>query len=124
GAEDRPELQVRRSAGPGWRLEGVVEPLQQRRSGGQVAVAGEWTRIGKTAQVVESADVIGMSVGIQYRVDAAEPVAQRLRAQLRGGVHEHRGIAVLDVNRGASALVARIVRETDGALAGDRRYPV
>src|SRR5690349_23721485 len=62
------------------------------------------------AQVVESKDMVGMGVRIEYRVQLAHTLPQRLLAEIGGGINQDYAPAVLDKNRRASAAVVRIGR--------------
>jgi len=81
-----------------------------------------------TPDIVETEDVIGVRVREENRVDPADVVRERLRAEIGGGVDEDRGPAVgLDQNRRTQAPIAGIDRSADGAVAADggnaRRRP-
>jgi hypothetical protein len=71
----------------------------------------------------------------QNRVDAADIVGERLRTQIGGRVDENRAdggggrrrgaiCRQLDQDRGPRALVARVGRPADGAVAPDLRHAV
>jgi hypothetical protein len=77
-------------------------------------------------QVVEAVDVVGVGVGEEHGIDAADVVNERLLAEVGRGVDEERaataGIEHFDQHAGAQPAVARVGRGADGAVAGDARH--
>ncbi len=71
------------------------------------------------ADVVEAEDVIGVGVGEEDGVDAADVVAEDLGAEVGGGVDEDVAAFVLDQDGRAEAVVVRIGGVADGAGAAD-----
>ena len=56
----------------------------------------------EAAHFVQAHDVIGVAVREEDRVDPADAVGQRLRAEVGSGIDEHAGPVVgIDVDRGA-----------------------
>ena len=79
----------------------------------------------EAAHFVESHDVIGVAVRIDNGVDASDAVRERLHAQVRRRVDEHRRPAVgLNQDGRARSFVARIGRAAGAALAADHRHAV
>src|SRR5262249_15694091 len=73
----------------------------------------------KRTHVVETQDVVGVSMGINDGVDVRNVLADGLLAKVRRGVNDYTAAAVLQHDRGASAAVTRIAGMTDGARAPD-----
>ena len=76
-------------------IEDVVKRLADVVERPRVAVAGHrplHQRV-EPPDIVDAQDVIGVAVREEDRVDAADVVAQRLRAQVGPGVDEHLGAA-------------------------------
>jgi hypothetical protein len=83
---------------------------------GRAGVAGDH------AQLVDAMHVVGMVVGVEHAVRALDAGGQRLHAQIRTTIDEHAGGAVFDVDRGAIAAVARIVRIALAPLVSQPRH--
>src|SRR5581483_4642992 len=71
--------------------------------------------------VVQPQNVIGVRVRVEDRVQAVQPGAQHLLAKIGRGVHHHITALILEQDRRAQALVARIGRRAHLAGASDGR---
>ena len=127
-AGDGERAQARHAAAArGALAEDVAEGPAKIGEGGRVAETGDGLALQhvEPPHLVEAEDVVGVAVREQDRVDAGEPEAQRLRAQVGRRVHEHlEPVVELDEDRRAPAPVARVVGPARGALAADHRHAV
>jgi hypothetical protein len=76
---------------------------------------------GKAPQIIEAHDVIGVRMGENDGVDAADIFAQGLGAKIRSGIDDESGLRCLDVNGRTEAFIARIGGMADRAIAPDHR---
>ena len=72
---------------------GVIKDTLEYRRGLRCGVERDRRALAKDseaerAQVVHAQDVIGVRVGVKYRVHASEAVAQSLLAEVRAGVND------------------------------------
>ena len=91
---------------------------------GQVAVETEAER----AQVVESEDVVCVTVGVEDCVNVADVFADGLCVEVGPGIDQDGAAVVVEANRGAGATVARVAvgrcgGGADGAVAAEGRHP-
>ena len=102
-------------------VEGEVEDTPEVVHGGVGGVDGEgFVRAeGEAAEFVEAHDVVGVGVGDEGGVEVADTGAEALLAEVRAGVDEPLGVAVIDEEGAAEPLVARVGGEADWAIAGD-----
>jgi len=75
------------------------------------------------AQIVEAHDVVGVAVGIQNGIDAANSFAHGLSVKVRAGVNQDRVAIVGDADGGPSAAVVGIGGGADGTVAAKGRHP-
>src|SRR6185369_8051631 len=71
--------------------------------------------------VVETEDVIGVTVRDQHGIEMFQTSSQRLLPKVGGSVDDDSLPGVLDQDRNAQTLVARIVRRAGFAVARNRR---
>ena len=90
--------------------EGVLEDALDGGGGVVVGVDGEVGAVveGEGAQVVEAHDVVGVAVGVEDGVDAADIFAEGLGVEVGAGVDEDGVVVVGEADGGAGAPVARI----------------
>jgi hypothetical protein len=105
-------------------LEGVVEGLADPLLHPLLAIHRQRSAGGETdrADVVEAIDMIDMVVGVEYGIDAAEPLAKQLRAQIGRGVDQERAPRQTEGDARAGPLVARIAPHADLTAAADHRH--
>ena len=107
--------------------EGVLEDALDGVGGGVVGVDGEVALVVKAegAEVVEAHDVVGVAVGVEDGVDAADFFADGLGVKVGAGVDED-GVAVVgeaDGRPGAAVARVPVGRDgggADGAVAAER----
>ena len=107
------------------RIERVRERLTDVGDRPRIAVArhGALLQHVEAAHIVHAEDVIGVAVGEENGVDAADPVRQRLLAQVGAGIDEQRRAVVgLDEDRGPEPAIARVGRPAGAAVAADHRH--
>lgn len=127
---------------PGAR--GRIEPVDLNASGGRVAIfcaegvvedaldGGGSFVIGIDGQImlvveaerpeiIESHDVIGVTVGVDDCVDTADVFAQGLSVKVRAGVDQDGVGVVLKAYRGPGAAIARVGRGADDAVTAEGR---
>src|SRR6185369_2966937 len=75
----------------------------------------------KRANVVETEDVIGVTVRNQHRIEMFQTSAERLLPKISGSIDDDRLPGVLDQDRDTQTLVARIVRRAGFAVTRNRR---
>jgi len=75
----------------------------------------------KTAEVVQSENVVGMSVSNKAGVNAANIVLQALKPQFRRGIDEYIETIQSYHGTGAGPPVTRVVAAADRAIAGNKR---
>ena len=109
----------------GWRTERVPEDAPEFVDRVAIAVDGERPAApqgDEAPQLVEAEDVVRMTVGVDDRVDARQPLRQRLAAQVWRRVHQHlRPIVVGDDDGGTESLVFGRRRLADGTAAANHR---
>lgn len=106
--------------------EGVGKDALHGAGSGIIGVDGE-VAVGveaEGAEVVEAHDVVGVGVGVEYGVDAADALADGLRVEIGAGVDEDGAVVVGEADGGTRAPVARIAMgrdggETNGAVAAE-----
>ena len=76
------------------------------------------------SQIIETENMVRVRMRIDHGVDACERFAQALRAKIRRRVHLDHHFRRPQLYRAAQALVSRVYRRTDVALAADHRDPV
>src|SRR5260370_12023625 len=81
--------------------------------------------IRERAQIVDSEDVVGVRVSVEYGIELRDFLAQRLFAKVWRGVDQDVAgmvvrITVADHHGGTGAAVARVGRAADGAVAANR----
>ena len=109
--------------------EGVLEDALDDVGGFVVGVDGE-IAVGVKAEgteIVEAEDVVGVAVGVEHGVDAADALAQGLGVEVRAGVDEDGVLVVGEADGRAGAPVARISvgrdgRGADRAVAAERGH--
>jgi len=96
--------------------EGVGEDALDGAGGGVVGVDGEvaFNAEAEGAEVVEAHDVVGVAVGVEDGVDAADVLADGLGVEVRAGVDEDGAIVVGEADGGTGAAVPRVAVEGDG----------
>ena len=101
--------------------EGVLEDALDALCGCVVGVDGQIALCVKAErpQIVESHDVVGVAVGVEHGVDAADVFAQGLRMKVRAGVDQDRVAFVGEPDRRSGAPVARVGRSADRAVAAE-----
>src|ERR1019366_7318082 len=127
GALDGKQIDQRQSAKLILRFENIAEHTAQKIACSRRRIKGQLTRlvtIGQRPQVVDSEDVVGVSVRIEDGIEVRDLFAQRLLAKVRRAVdHDVAGIVlritVADQHGRASAPVVRILRTADSAVAAD-----
>ena len=72
--------------------------------------------------LVESEDVIGMAVGVEYGVETAHVFAERLLTKVGSGINENGVLVVFEQDGGPSAPVSGIVGGADFAVTADGRH--
>ncbi len=77
---------------------------------------------GDGPQVVEAEQVVGVVVREQHGVDDADALAEQLQAQLGRRVDEQIALRRADEDGAAIAVVARVGRAADGAVAADHGH--
>ena len=104
-------------------VEGVIEHAPQVGHGARRGVNrhGAVGHFAKTPQVVETGHVVGMRVGEDRGVDAAQSVAQRLGAQVGSGVDKQDGFTGFDQDGRPQAPVTLVVGPANAAIAGHER---
>src|SRR6266436_5661750 len=70
-------------------------------------------------QIVDSENVIGMSVRVEHCIEAANVLSDSLLSEIRSGIDQNAAPAVLNQYRRPGSAVARIRRMTHGAIAAD-----
>ena len=73
-------------------------------------------------QLVKSRHVVQMGVGVNHRIDRPQILPQRLRPQVRPGIHQHRHIPRPHDHRRTQAGVPRVRRCANRAPATDHRH--
>ena len=103
--------------------EGVAVLAAERRLHVGLAenVDGMGLRQVEGADVVQPARMVLMVVRQQDGIQMVHVVQQHLGAEIRPGIHQDGQTAVFDQHGGPQALVARIRRAADLAVAGDHR---
>ena len=81
----------------------------------------------KAAQIVDAVHVVGVGMGVEHCVDAANTIGDHLLAKIRPGVDRDGGLAAIgadlpDQKGGAGAAVPGIVRITGAPVAIDARH--
>ena len=66
--------------------------------------------------------MVHVIVGQEYGIQVTDVFPQHLRAEIRSGIDEYLESTVFHQRGGAQAFVARVLRETDRAVAADDRY--
>lgn len=88
----------------------------------------DWQRglrqVVELAEIVESSDMIGVSVGEQDSVDTGQPTSECLEPELRRSIDEDIPFAEMQYGRAACPPVARVDRRTGVAVTTDHRYAV
>src|SRR5690348_9742688 len=74
---------------------------------------------GKRTEIVKPKDVVGVGMGVEDGIDAANTLADGLFAEVRARVNQDMTIAELDEDRGPCAPVMRVRRSADFAGAAD-----
>ena len=103
------------------RIEGVAETMPQlihrlrRGVNWHLAIL----HLAEAAHIVESHDVIRMGMGEEGGVEALDPFAERLHAELRGRVDDEVNIRGPDQHRSACPAIPGVLRATDAAVATD-----
>ena len=101
-------------------IEGEFENALEIGHGFWGGVDGEiFAAVAEGAEVIEAHDVIGMGVGEDHGVEAAEAFAEGLGAEIGAGVDHPSGFGGLEINGGAGALVVRVCGSADRAIATD-----
>ena len=99
-------------------IEGEFENALEIGHGFWGGVDGEiFAAVAEGAEVIEAHDVIGMGVGEDHGVEAAEAFAEGLGAEIGAGVDHPSGFGGLEINGGAGALVVGVSGGADGAIA-------
>src|SRR5260370_33483516 len=78
----------------------------------------------EAAQIVQSKDMVGMGVGIEYGVYLSDLVGKRLQPQFRRGVYEESMAGMANQNRGAEPSIFGIVAAAYRTVAPDIRDAV
>ena len=101
--------------------EGVVEDALDGLRGVLVGVDGDAAGDAKAegAEIVEAHDVVGVAVGVEGGVDAAEVFAEGLGVEVRAGVDEDDVVVVGEADGGAGPPVMGVSGGADGALAAE-----
>src|SRR5258706_14039059 len=83
----------RRVAGTGRRLETIIEAATEKLKRARVRpnVDAATLRVRENAQIVDAVSVVGMIVGVDHAIDALDPSAQKLLAQVGGSIHQDDG---------------------------------
>src|SRR5206468_640089 len=94
---------------------------------GSVWTCIEWQPVwlmqkAERTQVVDPEEVVGVSMGVQHRIQAADIFADCLFAEIRRGIDQNRAAAVFNEYGWPGAPVARIGRMADRAIATDGRH--
>ena len=76
---------------------------------------------GKSTQIIEAHDVIGVRMSEHDGVDAADIFAQGLGTKIRSGIDDESSLKRFDVNGRTEALITRIRGMADRAIASDHR---
>ena len=101
-------------------IEGEFENALEIGHGFWGGVDGEiFAAVAEGAEVIEAHDVIGMGVGEDHGVEAAEAFAEGLGAEIGAGVDHPSGFGGLEINGGAGALVVGVCGSADRAIATD-----
>src|SRR5208283_2242676 len=109
------------------RLEDVAKDAAQhlrRRFAGEERdlAASRSTRKAERTDVVQPENVVGVAVRVKYRVNLPDALADRLLAEIRRSVDEHRVVAPLHHHRRARAAIVRVGRRAYAAVTADGRY--
>ena len=101
-------------------VEGVIKHAPQAGHGVRRGVHGHGPvgQFAKAPKVVESGDMVGVRVGEDRRIKAAQSVAQGLGAQIRRGINEKDGVFRFDQDGRAQAAVALVLGAAHAAVAG------
>jgi hypothetical protein len=67
--------------------------------------------------------MVGVGVGEEHGMDVLDVGTQGLGAEIGGGIDQDVTAAVAKEHGGPQAIVARVGRRTDGAMAADGRHP-
>jgi hypothetical protein len=70
--------------------------------------------------VIKAEDVVNVAMRYQYRVEPPDICAKRLLAEIGRGIDKDGPARMLDEDRDAEALIARIVRKARPAITRDR----
>jgi len=94
--------------------------FQYRRAG----VSGHYGTMAKmkTAQIVDTVDMVGMGMGKQHGIDLGYSLTQHLLPQIGASVNQDIPAARLDQQRGPRTLITRVCRATDRAVATHHRH--
>ncbi len=126
--DDAKELELRKTAAArSCGVEHVKKCSPKIVQRGLVGETGHRTllQLVEPAHIIQSHDVIGVTVREDDRVDAADIERQRLRADVGSSIDEQRqSIIGLDVDRRTPSFVVRIGRPTRPAVAADHRHAV
>jgi len=77
--------------------------------------------VGKPSQIVETHDVVRVRMGKNHRIEVADVFAERLSPEIRSGVDNPGALWGANVDRRSQALIARVGRMANGAVATNRR---
>jgi len=84
----------------------------------------DWHRTalpGKTPQIVEAHDMVGVRMSENDGVDATNIFPQGLGAEIRSGIDDESGLGCFDVHGRTEAFIARVGGMTNRAIAPDHR---
>lgn len=104
-------------------VEGVVKDAPQVGHGVRRGINrhGPVGQFAKAPQVVESGHVVGVRMGEDRGIKAAQPVAEGLGTQVGRGINEEHGVLRFDKDGRAQAAVALVLGSAHAAVAGHER---
>src|SRR5262245_10810590 len=104
--------------------EGVPEGAPKSREGAGTAVDRKVRLLAEIvdAQVVQPHNMIGVTMSVEDRIQAIDPVPESLLSEIAGGVHKNAPVVPLQKNGRPQALVARIRGCANTAAATNHRH--
>src|ERR1700676_2386855 len=111
GAVDRMKVNLRQSSKFIFGLKDVAKHFAQEFARLRRCIKRQLARdvlISQRPQIVDSEDVVGVRVSVEYGVELRDFFAQRLFAKVRRGVDQDVASAVADHHGGTGAAVARV----------------
>src|SRR5207249_2729621 len=104
--------------------EGVPESPSEILQGPGAAVDREIGSLAKVVdpQVVQSHDMIRVTVGVQDGIEVIDPMPEGLLSEVAGGVHQNLARVPFQKNGGTEPPIAGIVGNADATTATDDRH--